>query len=179
MKTRLLPALMAVCLLSGCGQAALPPVVHVLHPHDELPQDSLAGCTGIFLAGTIDMGNSIDWQQEAVDQLGESGGRYVVFNPRQPEWHPEREGEMDFQVNWELEHLEMADIIIMNFIAGSSSPITLLELGLFARSGKLRVICPEEFYRFDNVRITCERYGIPMYPGLKEALAADQPSTRL
>ena len=57
-----------------------------------------------------------------------------------------------------------------NFLPGSQSPITLLELGLFAGSRKLRVICPVSFYRYDNVRITCQRYAVPMYETLKEAV---------
>ena len=143
--------------------------VFVIHPHEQVPEEA-EGCTTVFLAGTIDMGNSIDWQAEAVRLLEQSGGRYLVFNPRQKEWHPEREGEMDYQVNWELEHLEKADIILMNFLPDSKSPITLLELGLFAGGGKLRVICPEQFYRYDNVRITCGRYGVPMFDSISSAL---------
>lgn len=53
---------------------------------------------------------------------------------------------------------------------GSKSPITLLELGLFAKSGKLHVVCTEAFYRYDNVRITCAKYGVPVYASLTEAI---------
>ncbi len=79
---------------------------------------------------------------------------------------------MDYQVGWELGHLEKADFILMNFLPGSQSPITLLELGLFARSGKLHVVCPKEYYRYDNVRITCGRYSVPVYASLEEAVTA-------
>lgn len=53
---------------------------------------------------------------------------------------------------------------------GRKSPITLLELGLFAKSGKLYVVCTEGFYRYDNVRITCAKYGVPVYASLTEAI---------
>lgn len=53
---------------------------------------------------------------------------------------------------------------------GSKSPITLLELGLFAKSGKLHVVCTDGFYRYDNVRITCAKYGVPVYASLTEAI---------
>lgn len=49
--------------------------------------------------------------------------------------------DFEHQVNWELEHLEKADLIIMNILASSKSPITLLEMGLFMRpkvAGDLR-----------------------------------------
>ena len=36
-------------------------------------------------------------------------------------------------------------------------------MGLHAKSDKLYVICQKDFYRYDNVRITCEYYGVPLY----------------
>ena len=66
--------------------------------------------------------------------------------------------------------MEKADYIIMNFLPGSKSPITLLELGLFAESGKLFVICPDEFYRSGNVQIVCNKYNIPLYKSIEELM---------
>ncbi len=149
-------------------------VAYMLRPHCELPaelgdEDTF---TGIFLAGTIDMGTGEDWQAGLLDHFSSKPGRYLLYNPRQEHWDASRPGEMDYQVNWELEHLEKSDVIIMNILPGSKSPITLLELGLFARSGKLHVVCTPEFYRYDNVRITCARYGVPLYATLDELLSA-------
>ena len=146
--------------------------VVTVHPHEEqIEFADKAGRTTVFLAGTIDMGNSIDWQARA-DSLFAAlpSGRFMLFNPRQEHWDAAKPGEMDYQVNWELEHLEQADWIIMNFLPGSQSPITLLELGLHARGGRLLVICPPEFYRYDNVRITCAKYGVPMFGSLEDAV---------
>lgn len=151
------------CLL-GYSQSPL-----VIHPHENEPEN-LKDFTTVFLAGTIDMGNSVDWQMVAATLFREKKGKYILYNPRQAEWHPEREGEMDYQVNWELEHLEKAQHILMVFLAGSQSPITLLELGLHARDGKLHVVCPEGYFRYDNVRITCQRYGVPLYKTVEEAV---------
>ncbi len=165
-------AMTASCV-SGNG-SAVEPATYMLHPHEELPETFADGgqYTGVFLAGTIDMGTGEDWQAALEDYFSAQPGRYVLYNPRQEHWDASREGEMDYQVNWELEHLEKADIIIMNILPGSKSPITLLELGLFACSGKLHVVCTPGFYRYDNVRITCARYGVPLYGTLDELLAA-------
>ena len=146
--------------------------VVTVHPHEEAVETAnISGRTTVFLAGTIDMGRSIDWQARA-DSLFSAlpAGDYMLFNPRQEHWDASKPGEMDYQVNWELDHLEKADWIIMNFLPGSRSPITLLELGLHARSGRLMVICPPGFYRYDNVRITCARYGVPMLGSLEDAV---------
>ena len=149
-----------------------PASVVTVHPHEEnIETSNTSGRTSVFLAGTIDMGAGIDWQARA-DSLFRTleDGSYLLFNPRQEHWDASRPGEMDYQVNWELDRLERADWILMNFLPDSRSPITLLELGLHARSGRLLVICPEDFYRYDNVRITCGKYGVPMFGSLEDAV---------
>ena len=52
----------------------------------------------------------------------------------------------------------------------TKAPITLLELGLFAGSGKLIVCCPAGFWRKGNVEVVCRRFGVPMVADL-DALA--------
>jgi hypothetical protein len=66
------------------------------------------------------------------------------------------------QVEWELDGLERADLIAMWFAPQTKSPITLLELGLTARSGRLLVGCPDAFWRKGNIEVVCERYGVPL-----------------
>lgn len=121
----------------------------------------------IFLAGTIDMGNSENWQDEATklfdNPLLKKIG-FTIYNPRRAEGF--KNEDQDEQIRWELDHLDKADIILMNLLPSSRSPISLLELGLYAESGKLIVICPKEFYRYSNVRITCEKYRIPLYESI-------------
>ena len=97
-------------------------------------------------------------------------GRYILFNPRQEHWDATSPGEMDYQVRWELNRLEEADMIIMYILGSSKSPISLLEMGLHAKGGKMTVICEEDFYRYDNVRITCDHYDVPMYNDLDSFL---------
>ena len=144
----------------------------MLRPHEELPQNIAKdrSFTKIFLAGTIDMGNSRDWQKEIYERFVGMDGRYILFNPRQENWDASRPGEMDYQVRWELDHLEEADMIIMYILGSSKSPISLLEMGIHAKGGKMSVICEKDFYRFDNVRITCDYYGVPLYENLDSFL---------
>ena len=63
---------------------------------------------------------------------------------------------------------------VLRALGDSRSPISLLEMGLYARSGKLFVACSPDYYRYDNVRITCRRYGVPLYDSLT-ALLDDLP----
>jgi hypothetical protein len=123
----------------------------------------------VFLAGSIEMGNAVDWQTNLGNFFDDSG--WDVFNPRREKWESTEkqsfENPMFYQqVNWELNALEAADLIVMNFDPKTQSPISLMELGLFARTGKLHVICPEGFWRKGNVDVVCNYYGIPLYETL-------------
>lgn len=120
----------------------------------------------IFLGGTIDNGESADWQQELISAVSgiELTRPVHIYNPRREDWpSSDNHREIDIQINWELDHLEKADLIVMNILADSKSPISLMEIGLFARTNKLIVFCPKTFYRYDNVRVVCQRFGIPLY----------------
>ena len=48
----------------------------------------------------------------------------------------------------------------MYFDPNTKSPVSLLELGLYAHTGKLRVCCPDGFWRKGNVDVICARFGI-------------------
>ena len=66
---------------------------------------------------------------------------------------------------------EHATLIAMYFDPQTKAPITLLELGLLARSGKLVVCCPTGFWRKGNVEIVCQRFRVPMVPSLQDLVA--------
>ena len=120
----------------------------------------------VFLAGSIEMGKAEDWQTKVTKGLsGHDNESYVVFNPRRDDWDSSWEQKIENdqfreQVEWELTALDEADIIVMYFDPNTMSPISLLELGLYAASGKLVVYCPEGFWRKGNVDVVCKKYDI-------------------
>jgi hypothetical protein len=119
----------------------------------------------VFLAGTIDNGESLDWQSAVAEELMAQNTKQPIFvyNPRREKWPDGSDrDEITKQIKWELHHLEKADLIVMNILPKSKSPISLLELGLFAKEGKVKVFCQPSFYRYDNVRVVCETYGIKL-----------------
>ncbi|WP_080779364.1 nucleoside 2-deoxyribosyltransferase domain-containing protein [Chryseobacterium phocaeense] len=123
----------------------------------------------IFLGGSIDMGNAEDWQAKVTGALSEKD--IILFNPRRDDWNKDwkpvsTEPNFRKQLEWELEALEKSDIIIMYFTPKSQSPISLLELGLYARTNKLMVVCPEGYWRKGNVDIVCEKYQIKRYESI-------------
>lgn len=101
----------------------------------------------------------------------------VLLNPRRADWNRAwkpvaEEPEFRRQVEWELDALQRADVILMYFAPGSQSPITLLELGLHADSGKVMLACPDGFWRKGNVDIVARRHRIRAYESLDALIAA-------
>jgi hypothetical protein len=147
----------------------------------EAPENTLSSMKyskRIFLAGTIDMGGSTDWQAATIKMIAKLNAHSpsCVFNPRRKSWDSTWAQSIDNvyfnqQVNWELVNLEKATHIIMHFAGDSKSPISLLELGLFAKSSKLHVVCHPDFYRKGNVEVVCDNYKIPMYDSLEEVVS--------
>ncbi len=115
----------------------------------------------VFFAGTIDNGDSVNWQQELTNEFSKDS-EIIIYNPRNKHWD-KNTSDIDYQIKWEQEHLDKSDLIVMVLLDDSKSSISLLELGLYAQSKKIIVFCSNKFYRFDNVKLTCEKYNIPLY----------------
>ena len=133
----------------------------VIHAPEPIPDKGLR--QAIFLAGSIEQGKATHWQKDFIEQFQDQ--ELIILNPRRLVWDPtirqsSAEPELRTQIEWELRALEQADCILMYFEPGTYSPITLLELGLFAKTGKLIVCCPEGYWRKANVDIVCEHYAV-------------------
>jgi hypothetical protein len=145
-------------------------MIEYLPPH---PINLINNHKSVFLAGTIDMGNSVDWQKKVVKHYKDTG--INIYNPRRSDWDASWEQSITNakfvqQVSWELQALEQADYIIVNFLEDSKSPVTLFELGLHVHSGKVLVCSPEKFYRNGNIEIICATYNVPLFRTLNKLL---------
>lgn len=126
----------------------------------------------VFLAGSIEMGKAKDWQTKSSDFLK---SYFEVFNPRRKDW--DSSWEQTFknpnfyqQVCWELHALDTSDFILMYFDPDTTSPITLLELGIYASSQRIVVVCPDGYYKKGNVDIVCNKFNIPQFDKLQDAM---------
>lgn len=129
----------------------------------------------IFLAGSIEGDIAAPWQDKFINELNEQGyEQLTVMNPRRDEWDNSwkqdiRDKNFRGQVDWELDHLDQANIIPMYFDPNTKSPISMMELGLYADErdiqdrSRLVVCCPEGFWRKGNVEIVCYRKDIDLY----------------
>jgi hypothetical protein len=139
------------------------------------PLDIGPGTPSVFLAGSIEMGQAEDWQSAVARALADVPA--VILNPRRDEWDASwvqsiHNPQFRAQVEWELAGQEMATCIALYFAPATKAPVTLLELGLFARSGKVVVCCPDGFWRKGNVEVVCARYGLSMVDSLEELVVA-------
>lgn len=135
--------------------------------------DNFPNKRSIFLAGSIEMGKAEDWQSYIGNKL--ENYDIIIWNPRRLSWDNSWKQSIDNpifkeQVDWELDALDKSDLVFFHFEPDTKSPITLLELGLYASSKKCLVHCPENFWRKGNVDIVCQRYQIPQVTSLDEGL---------
>ena len=133
----------------------------------------------IFLAGSIEMGAAENWQERIEREFKDE--EVTFFNPRRDDWDSSwhQDGEQfNTQVNWELNALDDSDIIFMYFSPETKSPISLLELGLYADHHKMIVVCPDGFWRKGNVSVVCTRYSIPMFNTIEEGIFALRTAVR-
>lgn len=137
--------------------------------------DSLSRVS-VFLAGSIEMGAAVDWQTAVTNTLSDLP--INIFNPRRDDWDSSWKQDISHpkfreQVEWELDHLTVADFVLFNFDPDTKAPITLLELGLATTGGGSNfVCCPPGFWRRGNVQIVCDRFNMPLFDGLDDAVTA-------
>ncbi|KAK4135111.1 hypothetical protein BT67DRAFT_291567 [Trichocladium antarcticum] len=118
--------------------------------------------TSFFLAGTT---AGEDWRSSLINSVLHLP--IIVFNPLRRDWDSSWREDATFgpfreQVEWELEMQEKADAIVLYFGPGTDAPVSLLELGLCARSGKAVVACHKDYKKRGNVQIVCRRFGIEL-----------------
>jgi hypothetical protein len=129
----------------------------------------------LFLAGSIEMDTAERWQDRVIHDLKDMD--ITILNPRRQAWDPSWKQDLSNpqfveQVTWELDALERSSAILFYFDPNTKSPITLLELGLFATSPKpLYVCCPDGFWRKGNVDIVCQRYCVAQMSNLDSLTA--------
>jgi hypothetical protein len=127
--------------------------------------------TTIFLAGSIEMGKAARWHEDAARRIASAwdGGDIHFYNPRREEaFTPDME--LD-QIRWEQRRLLSCDYIFMVIDPHTKSPISLLEFGEFIASGKMFVVCPESFYRYNNLVVTADVYGQKIFPTIDDAIS--------
>lgn len=145
--------------------------MRIVYPPNIIEHDR--GSVTIFLAGSIEMGKAENWQESIIKRFSDQP--VVFLNPRRPDWNSSWEQSKDNrefseQVNWELEGLGEADLIVMYLDPNTKSPISLMELGLFGAIKHTVVCCPDGFWRKGNVDIVCERFSIPQVEGPGELI---------
>ncbi|MEL6130378.1 MAG: nucleoside 2-deoxyribosyltransferase domain-containing protein [Cyanobacteria bacterium J06628_4] len=128
-------------------------MVHVIKP--PTPLTNIDVSRTVFLAGSIEMGTAEDWQTQVTQSL--TNTNLTLLNPRRDRWDPTwkqtiTNPQFRAQVEWELDAQTQATMIVMYFAPSTQSPITLLELGLFANSDKLSPHCPDARIRQDSTR---------------------------
>ncbi|TDS15165.1 nucleoside 2-deoxyribosyltransferase-like protein [Maribacter caenipelagi] len=133
-------------------------------PNDILPINK-RNQRSIFLAGSMDPKQEGSWRTKAIAEFRAMD----IFDPTNMNHDNLNSEQMKHHVTWELDALELSDIILLNFLPNAQSPISLVELGMYVTSNKLIVICPKEFYKSGYIHTLCEKYNTPIFNNITEA----------
>ncbi|KAF1951009.1 hypothetical protein CC80DRAFT_496301 [Byssothecium circinans] len=127
----------------------------------------------IIIYGSIEPSPTSNWTTTLASHL--SSLPITILNPRLDGWDDTWREDINFapfkeQVDWEMDHAAVANVIVFYFKPGTSCPISLLELGMCVGMYNEKVVvgCPKEFYKRGNVEIVCRRFGIELVEDLNE-----------
>ncbi|EPE28909.1 hypothetical protein GLAREA_00067 [Glarea lozoyensis ATCC 20868] len=139
------------------------------------PLTSITQTPTIFLSGYISHPDAC-WRNHLTTAL--SHLPITILNPLRRDWdstwkNSPSDPKFVEQTSWELECLERADLVVVNFGSLTSAPISLMEMG-FALGMKKRVVvcCPEGYYYRGNVQVMCGRLGYEVFEGFEEFVGA-------
>jgi hypothetical protein len=134
----------------------------------------LSGVT-VYLAGVVDRAVTEDWRDQITTALGKLRLSFdiTVFNPKRNDWDegwiPEMNNpQFSEQVNWELDALNISKWIIVYFKKNAQAPVSILEFGMYADSGRLLVCCEGGFWKKGNIDIICSRKNIPAFETMQQ-----------
>lgn len=155
---------------------SLPAQIQILtpnSPHGEGP----AHPTTIFLAGPIE----VPWRDAFLRLLAAADLPQSLpvtsYDPVQPKWDSSwredyaTDANFRAQTDWEMERLDAATVVVVYFDERCKAPVSLLELGLAARSGRAVVGCPRGFWKRGNVQAVCARFSVPLEEDMEGLVA--------
>ncbi|KAK4221502.1 hypothetical protein QBC38DRAFT_491908 [Podospora fimiseda] len=127
----------------------------------------ITGQKSIFLAGTTTPTNGPDWRETLTKAISDLPVALTVFDPTRSDWDSSWKEDILFpkfkeQVDWELDMQEKADLVVIYFGPNTKAPISLLELGLVARSGKAIIGCHGQYEKRGNVQVVAQRFGLEL-----------------
>jgi hypothetical protein len=125
----------------------------------------------IILYGSIAQNATVDWRNSLALSLSDLP--VAILNPHRDDWDSSWVEDISChkfkeQVEWEMDHAKIADVIAFHFAPDTLAPVSLLELGMYAETGKAIVCCHPEFKKKGNVQIVCARYGIELVERMEE-----------
>lgn len=154
--------------------------ITVLNPGDQLPAVT-NDAVKVYLGGTMDFSSSVnDWQQIWIDGLTKLSDpisgllliknvNWIIFNPHVPPQQPLAptldNPEFVQTMQWRMQMQDIADLVFINIMNKSVSPIPVLEFGSLVTSGKLVLRCGEQHQIYSQIRMYCEKYNVPLLTG--------------
>lgn len=118
----------------------------------------------IFLGGTASDTGEPDWREALNKGLADQA--VTIFDPKRDDWDATwREDFSDTrwadQIQWELDMQDTADIIVVLFHGVTAAPVSLAEMGMASRTGKLIACALDGYCKKGYVEAVCRKFKAP------------------
>jgi hypothetical protein len=129
----------------------------------------------IFLAGSTARTDEPDWRETLKAALAHLP--VTIIDPVRTDWDSSWREDISFppfreQTEWELDLQDQADIVVFFFHPRTPAPVSMLELGLCARSGRAVVGCPPGYWKKGNVDTVATRLGLKLVEDKEDLVEA-------
>ena len=158
----------------------------MLQPGDPI-EESFGDMIKIYLSGTLDLNqNKIPWQQKFINALARisseepregmpnlKGFKFLVINPLTATNGPMVLDNPEFtqKLSWELQCLEMSDVIFCNFLKKGKEWSSLSGLMMNVKSEKMICRCPMDSEFYGYIKLLGQNFGFPVVGDTSSALA--------
>lgn len=153
-------------------------MAYIFRAPEQIPVGLTQSKKTLFLAGSIDMGKAKEWQTQMEVALKDE--EVVICNPRRLDFdatqiYSEDNPYMVEQIEWELEHIEISDVVVFVFDENGLAPITLYELGLVSKEvytcNKVGIVyCPHGYWKRANVIVNSMFYDFIIVHSMEELI---------
>jgi len=133
----------------------------------------------VFLAGpTMRISDDFDgvqngWRDEACELFEQMGYEGNVCIPEFIDGKKPHGWSYEKQVDWEIEHLIMADVIVFwipRDLEKLPAFTTNIEFGEWMKSGKISIGAPKDAPKNEYIKYRCEKLKIPFFDTMKEVV---------
>jgi hypothetical protein len=145
--------------------------MQIIYSQQQTPREIIKS---IFLAGCTPRSEEVkSWRKDAIEFLNQIEYNGTVFVPEFEDGKPQEDLDYSAQIEWEEKCLNIADVILFYIPRNNTDMLGLTtndEYGVWKKSGKVVLACPENSYKTRYQQYYATKYNTPSVKTLNDGL---------